>query len=161
MSNMIPRRVIDTMRHQVDVSLNAYGIDCTLYIPTTESFNAAEKKDVFSTPDDYEYLSYAAKVFIEWQPSTYRLKKLGMFVEGNLPILAWFGNKAIALEGSEAGAEVDIDVVRHSYFRMTPEFIPGSYVGVEEFEIVNQIIKNMHDAVILQGFSIAPRRVQI
>ncbi len=160
MSKMIPRETIDVFRHQVDVSLDNYGISCTLYIPTNTSYDDAEKLDVFAKPSDYEFISYSAKVFIEWQPSVYRLKKLGMFVEGNLPILAWFGNKATALEGSQIGQEVDIDIVKQSYFEINPEYIPSNFIGADQFEVINPIIKGIHDAVILQGFSIAPRRIK-
>jgi hypothetical protein len=158
---MIPQEVVDVLRNQVDVSLDNYGISCTLYLPTNTSYDTAEKLDVFAEPEDLSFTSYSAKVFIEWQPTAYRLKKLGLFVEGNLPILAWFGNKATALDGSEAGQEVDVDIVRLSYFTINPEFIPNNYIGVEQFEILNPIIKGMHDMVIMQGYSIAPRRIKI
>jgi len=73
MSKMIPRRSIDVLRNYVDVSLDNYGIDCTLYIPDAASYNAAERLDVYATPDDYTYVPYTTKVFIEWGPYTYRL----------------------------------------------------------------------------------------
>ena len=160
MSKMIPRRLIDVFRHQVDVSLGNYGIDCKLYIPTNISYNEAEKLDVFAVKDDYEFIKYSAKVFIEWSPNTYRLKKLGLFTEDSIPILVWFGNKAIAMEGSEAGEEVDIDIVLHSYFIVEPEYIPNNLKGTESFELVNPVVKNIHDAVLIQGFLVVPRRIK-
>jgi len=156
MSRMIPRETIDALRHQVNVSLDNYGIDCTLFIPTTTSYDAAEKLDVFSKPSDYSYIEYSAKVFIEWNPSTYRLKKLGVFVEDSIPILAWFGNKAVDQEGES----VDVDIVLHSYFEISPEFIPDNQQVTQQFEIVNIIVKGLHDAVIRKGYVIVPRRVQ-
>lgn len=160
MSKMIPRETIDTLRHQVDVSLENYGIVCQLYIPTDVSYAASERKDVFATPDDLTYKSYTANVSIEWSVSTYRLKQLGIYTEDMLPILAWFPNIAIAKDGSEAGLEVAIDVIRRSYITVTPEFIPNDYVGVEAFEVVNPVIRGMHDAILVQGWSIVPRRVE-
>jgi hypothetical protein len=157
---MIPRESIDVLRNQVEVTLANYGIDCTLYIPTNTSWDSAKRKDVFETPSDYEYVSYSAKVFIEWGVSVNRLKKLGVFVEGMLPILAWFGNRATAIDGSDAGIEVDIDIIIQSYFTIEPEFIPSNYQGLEAFEIVNQTVKAIHDAEIFRGFSIAPRRIK-
>lgn len=160
MSRMVPRESIDQLRNYVDISLTSYGIDCTLYIPTDTSYGEVEKLDVFAKPGDYSYLSYSAKVFINWMPNIWRLKKLGLFVEGQVPILAYFGNKATALEGSEAGEEVDVDVVLHSYIRIEPEFIPSNQKDVEEFEIVNMGTPNMQDAVLYKVFSLVPRRVK-
>ena len=160
MSNMIPRETIDALRHQVNVSLDNYGIDCVLYIPTGSSYAESEKKDVFSVPADLTYISYDAKVFIEWGVSVYRLKQLGIYMEDMLPILAWFPNLAMAREGSEIGTNVAIDVIRRSYFTVTPEFIPGNYVGSEAFEVINPIVKGIHDAILVQGWSIVPRRIK-
>jgi hypothetical protein len=160
MSKLIPRRTIDAIRQVVNVALDVAGIDCTLYIPTVTSYNVAETLDVYNTPDDYTYVSYSTTVFLDWKPSTYRLKKLGLFVEGNLPVLAWFPYKATALEGSLQGQEVDVDVNLKSYFRITPEFVPDNFEGVEEFEIVNVGVTGLHDATLTRVYSVAPRRVQ-
>jgi len=135
-------------------------MDCTLYLPTSSSYSAAERLDVFATPSDYSYTKYAAKVFIHWNPSLYKLKKLGLFTEDVLPILVRFGNKATALEGSNAGTLVPIDVSLKSYFEIEPEFIPEKYVGVEQFELVNVASKGMQDALIRRLYSAVPRRVQ-
>jgi hypothetical protein len=160
MSRMIPRESIDVLREYVDISLTSYGIDCTLYIPTNTSYAVAEKLDVFATPSDYSFLSYSAKVFIQWTPNIWRLKKLGLFTEGQVPILAYFPNKVIALEGSEAGSEVEVDIVKTSYIKILPEYIPEDQKGVEEFEVVNVGTPNMQDAVITKLYSLVPRRVK-
>ena len=160
MSKMIPRESIDAFRQQVDVSLDMYGIDCVLYIPTNVSYVASEHKDIFAVPADLSYISYDAKVFIEWGVSVYRLKQLGIFMEDMLPIVSWFPNFAIAKEGSEFGTSVAIDVIKRSYFTVNPEFIPGNYVGIEAFEVVNPVVKGIHDAILVQGWSIVPRRVK-
>ena len=159
MSKIIPRETIDVLRHQVDVSLDNFGIDCELYIPTNISFDAAQKLDIFATVEDYSYIGYQAKIFIDWNPNVYRLKKLGLYTEGDLPILVYFGNKAIPLEDSEGAGQVDIDVILHSYFVVEPEYIPENYKGVEAFDIVNTVVKGMHDAILVQGFLAAPRRI--
>jgi hypothetical protein len=153
---MIPRRTIDVMRTYVDVSLSAYGIDCSLFIPTTDSYNTAEKLDVFSKPSDLSFTEYSTKVFIEWTPSTYRLKKFGVFTEDNLPILVWFGNKATP-DGEDD--EIEVDIIKGSYFSVDLEFIPDDYEDTSQFEILQPIIKGMHDAVVVKGFTAAPRRV--
>lgn len=160
MSKMIPRRTIDALRWQVDVTLDNYGIDCELYIPTVLSYNEAEDKDVFATPSDLEYTHYQTKVFIEWGVSVYKLKKLGLYIEDMIPLIAHFGNRATLMSDSGAGDVIPVDICKHSYFTINPEFIPNNYVGTESFEIVNEAIRGMHDAVITRVFSIVPRRVQ-
>lgn len=162
-TRMLPRESIDVLRDYVDIALDAIGMDCTLYIPTTTSYNAAEKLDVFAKPSDYSYSSYAAKIFIKWNPSIYKLKKLGLYTEDSLPILVWFGNKAtvISVVGQIAGTKVSVDISLKSYFEITPEFIPANYVGVEQFELVNVASKGMQDAVIRKTYSAVPRRVQL
>lgn len=160
MSKMIPRRSIDAFRKQVNVSLDVYGIDCILYLPTNASYAESEKKDIFAVPQDLDYVAHDCKVFIEWNVSTYRLKQLGLYFEDTLPIVAWFPNVAILREGSNSGTEVPIDVIRRSYFTVTPEFIPGNYVGSEAFEVVNPAVKGIHDAILVQGWSIVPRRIK-
>jgi len=162
MSKLIPRRTIDVVRNYVDVALDIIGIACTLFIPTNTTYSEAEKLDIYSVPEDLVYTSYTANVFIEWKPSMNKLKKLGLFTDdGQLPILVRFGNVATALEGSNAGSEVAIDVVLRSYFRISPEFIPANYVGTEEFEVVDVAIANMHDAVLTRIYAAAPRRVNV
>ena len=173
-TRMFPRASIDVLRSMVDLSLEAVGIDCTLYIPTTASYADAEKLDVFAKPGDYEFLSYSAKVSIQWGPSIYKLKKLGLFTEDILPILVWFGNTAVVnsilttpsglatdFESDDIDTKVPIDVTRLSYFEIAPEFVPGSYEGVEQFEIVNVASKGMQDAIIRKIYSAVPRRVEI
>jgi len=161
MSKMIPRRSIDTFRVQMDVTVDLYGIPCTLYIPSTVSANVAERLDPYSTPDDYTQDDYTAQVFIEWKPGAKRLRKLGLHTEDEKPILSWFGRKATHLSGPFVGTKVDVDITLHSWISIQPEFVPGEYLGEEEFELVDVVVpENMiHDAVIGKGFKLAPRRV--
>lgn len=160
MSKLIPQRTIDAIRQVVNVALDVAGIPCILYIPTVTSYNTAERMDVYNTPQDYIYYSYSTTVFLEWKPTTHRLKKLGFFTEGSLPILAWFPYQATALTGSDAGSVVNIDPNLHSYFRITPEMVPDNYVDVEEFEIVNVSTTGIHDATLTRVYAVAPRRVK-
>ena len=162
-TGMIPRGSIDVLRSYVDVIMKAVGIDCTLYIPTTTTLNTAEKLDVFATPADYSYDSYTTKTFINWSPNTRLLKKLGLFVEDQLPILARFGNKAMAISvpGVTPGTVVAMHTVLHGYIRIAPEFIPENFEDVEEFEVVDVSSQGFQDAVIRKVYSLVPRRVQI
>ena len=161
MSKWIPRRVIDTLRKHVNVIMDSVGVEATLYIPTNASLTSAEGLDVFEKPSDLTYVTYTSLVFIEWNPSKYRLRKLGIFTEDELPILVWIPLKATALEGSEAGSVVEVDVVQKSYIRINPEFIPNDVSETQEFEVVDLTIKGTHDAVILKGAKCVPRRIQI
>jgi len=167
-TGMIPRGSIDVLRDYVDVLLKAVGIDCTLYIPTVASFNTAETYEVFAKPSDYEYNVYSAKIFINWNPSTYKLKKFGLFVEDQLPVMVWFGNKATVVSGPDVetgtvtvGTVVAIDTCVKSYFSLIPEFIPDKFEDVEAFELVNVASKGFQDAIIRKVYSAVPRRVQI
>jgi hypothetical protein len=156
---MIPREVVDQLRNYNDIAIGAFGIACTVYVPTSATYDSAEKLDVFSTPSDYSYNAYTAKVFIHWTPSIWKLKKLGLFVEGQTPILAYFPNKVAYADGSNEGDLVEVDIVQRSYIRIAPEFIPDDTEGVEEYEIVNVGTKNMQDAICVQIYSLVPRRV--
>lgn len=156
-SRQIPQETVDVLRQHLDVVMLAVGIPCTLYIPTAASYAAAEKRDVFSTPSDYEYTQYTANIWIEWNPSTYRLKKLGLFTEESLPILVWMGHVAT----NQSGEVVNVDIVQHSYFKLNAQYIPGNFTEAEEFEIVNIGVRGMHDAMVLKSFSAAPRRKQV
>jgi hypothetical protein len=143
----------------VNVALDIAGIDCTLYIPTNVSHGVAEKLDVWDTPADLTYLSYTSTVFLNWSPNTKLLKKLGLYVEGTTPILARFPFVATPLTGSDAGVEKEVDIIVKSYFRIAPEFVPSDYTGIEDFEVVNIGTESIHDAVLTQIYSVAPRRV--
>ena len=160
MSKLIPQRTINAIRQIVNVALDVAGIDCTLYIPTITSYNTAEKLDVYNTPQDYTHLSYTTTVFFDWKASSYRLKKLGLYTEGAVPILAWFPYKATALDGSLVGTEVEIDPNLRSWFRVNPQYVPDNYSGTEDFEIINVGVSGMHDATLTRVYSVAPRRVE-
>lgn len=156
-SRQIPQETVDVLRQHLDIVLLAIGIPCTLYVPTTDSYVEAEKKDVFSTPSDYSYVQYQANTWVEWSPSTYRLKKLGLYTEDSLPILVWFGNTAV----NQDEQVVNVDLVQHSYFVLDAQYIPDNYTEAEEFEIVNIGVRGMHDAMVLKAYSAVPRRKKV
>jgi len=156
-SRQIPQETVDALRQHLDVVLKAVGIPCTLHIPTDASYATAEKKDIFSSPEDYSYTPYTANCWIEWNPSTYRLKKLGLFTEESLPILVWFGHTAV----NQSQQVVNVDIIQHSYFVLDAQYVPANYTEDEEFEIVNVGVRGMHDAMVLKSYSAAPRRKKI
>jgi len=152
MSKMIPKSVVDVLRGFVDISIGVYGISCTLKVvkyPDEIDYN-----DVDANPEDFVYTEYTTQVWVSWSPNKYKLRKLGIFVEGDIPMICWFANK-IEVEGKDQ----DVDIVVGSYFIIEPEYVPDS-VDAEEFEIVDVIIPEMHDAVITKAYKIAPRRVK-
>lgn len=154
MSKMIPRRSVDALRAQVNVSLDLYGIDCDLYIPT--NLATTEKLDIYQEPSDYEFIHYTSKVFIEWNPNIYRLKAKGLYVDGELPIMVYFPYTAV----NDSDNTVNVDILRHSYFSIDPEYIPDNFTGNEEFELVDIVAHKFHDAVIVKQFKAVPRRYE-
>lgn len=152
MSRMLPQRTVDCLRVQGDVSLANYGIDCDLYIPT--NLDEVETVDVYAKPKDYEYVHYTAKVFIEWTPNMWRLKKFGIYTEHETPILGRFGRKAV----NDAGVEVDVDIHVNSFIKVALQYIPSSVSDTDQFEIVSVAMGNFHDAAIVQIYKLAPLR---
>lgn len=160
MSKMIPRRSIDTFRNFVDVTLDNYGIDCDLYIPT--NLGDVEPLDIYSTPEDLEFEHYSCQVHIEWKPSAYRLKKLGVFVEDELPLIVYLPNQCLSDDtDSDGQIEVDVDILKHSYIKVPVEFIPDNDQKYNEFELVAPIVRHFHDAVLVKMYKAVPRRVVV
>lgn len=148
MSKMIPQATVDAMRQMVDVSVGNYGIDCTLYVPT--NLDTVMSYDVYVKPTDYVYTTYSTIVWIDWKPDKHKLRKLGLFVEDDLPIIAWFPNKI---------ANVNVDITVKSWFSIGVQYIPAN-MDTEKFEIIDVLIPGMHERVITKYFKIAPRRVK-
>jgi len=152
MSSMIPQATVDVLRKFGDVSVDLYGISCTLYIPN--NLSTVEKYDVYDEIGDYSYDEYTTKVWIEWSPNIRRLRRYGFFTEEDIPIVARFGRTAT----NTLGAEVQVDVVVRSYIKVPIQYIPNSYSHTDEFEVVDTLIGNVHDAVTNKLFRLAPRR---
>ena len=160
MSQMIPRRTIDTMRKQVNVSLDLFGIDCDLYVPN--NLSTTETYDIYQAPADYTFDHYSTKVFINWNPNIYRLKAKGLYVDGELPIMVCFPYEVT----DDDGDTVDVEIHRHSYFSIEPEFVPDDFqgssgnTGFEEFELIDVVADKFHDAVIVKRWKAVPRRYE-
>lgn len=157
MSNLIPKQVVDSIRAAVDTILQYYGIDCTLYVPSTQSFNQAEKLDAYLLAEsDLQFTKYITKVFLDFKPNIYRLRKLGLYTEGTLPITARFGRKATP-DGSDT--PVDVDIVQRSYFVISTEHLTG-VTDTTEFEVLDTVPLEFHDAIMWQEVLVGPRRVK-
>lgn len=152
MSKMVPRRSIDALRHQVDVSIDLWGIECELYLLTNAE--DIESLDIYAGPTDMEYEKYDTMVFIQWTPSTYRLKKLGVFVENELAILVRLPSQCT----DKNGELVDVDILKGSFIRVPLEYVPSNLQKSSEFELVDQLITKMHDAAIVKAWKAVPRR---
>ena len=154
MSKMIPRRSIDVFRQQLNVSVDNWGIDCDLYIPS--NLEELEPKDVYVVPTDHVYDHYTTMIWIEWSPNTKRLRELGLFAEHELPIIGRLKTEAQADDGTIR----QIDVCVNSYVVIPTEFVPAKYSKVDEFEIVDLLMGPFHDATLGKIYKLAPRRVQ-
>jgi len=147
-SRLIPQQTIDTLRQYSTIAVDLYGIDCDLFIPKTEHLEMQEELDIYDEKpagdDGLKYDYHQTTVYIDWAPNIYRLRALGIFVEDQKPILAWFDPQLI--------------VPRKSYFRIKLEFLPKDRFATNEFEVVENVIKALHDASVVNAWLIAPRR---
>ena len=146
MSKLLPQQVIDVVKTFNDLAIGLVGIDCTLYIPT--NLTAIESKDMYETTVDITYKTwYNQQVWIEWSgKNVQRLRKLGVFVEGETPILVRFKNIP--------------EVTLRSYIKLPVQYIPETY-NTDEFEITDVVISNTYDNEIYRWYKLAPKRDKI
>ena len=154
MSKMIPQRSINVFRQQLNVAVDNHGIDCDLYIPS--NLEALEPKDVYVTPSDHTFVHYETMIWIEWSPNTRRLRELGLFAEHELPIIARLKTEAKADDLTIR----QIDVLVGSYVKIPIQFVPAQYSRTDEFEVVDILTGQFHDAILAKFYKLAPRRVQ-
>jgi hypothetical protein len=150
---MIPRRSIDALRKQADIAIDLFGMETTLFILINSE--DVEGLDIYARPTDMEYEKYTTKVFIKWNPSMYRLKKLGLYVEDELAILVKLPRQATNVRTQEL---VNVDIITGSYFRVPIEYVPSNFNKYSEFELVDMAVGKMHDAAIYGYWKAVPRR---
>jgi len=150
---MIPQETVQTLRQFNDTVVGLYGIACTLYL--LNNADTVEGLGIYAKPSDSTFTEYTTEVFVEWSPSTKKLRKLGLFMEDEIPVLAWFANQF----ESEQRNVTDLDIVIGSYFKVDMQYIPDDY-DTDEFEIIDVVVRAMHDALVLKCFKVAPRRVK-
>lgn len=140
---LIPNSTIDALRRAQDLSVENYGIPCTLYIPN--NLTTLEPNDVYTNPDDITYDEYTdQKVWIEWYAKDlYKLRKMGVFAEHELPVLAYFKNSPI--------------ITIKSYITVPMRYVPDSY-GVENWEVVEAVMQGTYSSQTLTRFKMAPLR---
>jgi len=143
MSLMGPQ-LIETFRKQVDTMVDVYGFYCDLFI--IKNYEQQEKLDIYDEKPEVKYENpIKTKVFIEWKPDIKRLRRLGIYTEEVIPLVAWFKFTSIP------------ELKRGSYIRIEYNYIKGEW-GTDEFELVDSFVQNSYNAVIVQGWSLAPRR---
>ena len=142
MSKMIPQETVNALRGFGNISVDIYGIDCTLYV--ANNWDSVECNDAYFQPSMLTFTEHETLVFIEWSPDSKRLRKLGLYTEQDIPLIAWFKN------------EFDISI--GSYFKVNLQYIPIQY-KTDEFEITDVLIKHMHDAEIINAYKAVPRRI--
>lgn len=143
MSNQIPVDTVNVLRTFNDLAIDQYGIDVNLYIPN--NLTAIEGNDMYTCPNDINYTEYLCqKVWIEWfAKDMVKLRKLGLFTEGEAPILAWFKNCP--------------EIVLGTYFVINERYIPDRY-DTDRFEVVDIVLRNTYSGEIYKTFKMAPRR---
>lgn len=154
MSGMLPQRLVTTLRKFTNVAVDVYGMPCTLYVPS--NMDTVDASDVYAKPGDFTYTAYETKVWVEWSPNKHRLRKLGLFVEDENPMIAWFSNVVL----DKFGAETELDICIHSYFVLPTQYIPGNATETEEFELVDVLVPSMADKLVRKCFKIAARRIK-
>ena len=144
MSGIIPNETVNSFRNFNDLAVDIYGIQCDLYVPI--NVNSQEYRDAYQNPTDFVFKRYPQqKVWIKWAvKDIHQLRKFGVFAEGETPIIAFFKNFP--------------DVTRHSYIKVEVQYIPGSF-DVDEFEVVDVLMKGTYGSEILRPYKLAPRRV--
>jgi len=145
--SLLPQKTINTIRSLSDMTVEHFGFECELFIPKPEVIEQREGLDIYQeTPEltnEKFYNAIKTKVFIEWKPDTKRLRRLGVFIEDNLPVIAWFRNIP--------------ELTRNSWIRIGLNISDNQW-GTDEFELTDCIVRHMYNAVAVQAWVIAPRR---
>jgi len=140
---LIPDELIDAIRGFSDLTVDCYGIDCTLYIPT--NLTTVESEDIYRNDANITYKNFLSqKVWINWaEKDMNRLRKLGLFTEDTAPIIAYFKNYPVVTLGS--------------YIKVETRYIPNSF-DTDEFEVIDLLAKNTYNSETIRAYKLAPRR---
>ena len=140
---MLPIETIRAIRTSHNVVLDMYGIPVTLFWVT--NLDTIESMDAYQTTTDHVYSEIETSVHIEWKKDMYRLRKLGLYTEGELPIIAHFPN---SLGNIPIG----------SYIKIAFKYLPDDTIDTDEFEIISQSLAHINDAEPFLIYAIAPKR---
>ena len=144
MSRLVPIETAQAFKNSVNIAVDFYGIDVDLYM--LMNADAIQDLDVYSSVEDRQYQKMHVKCRMEWINDIYKLRKLGLYNEKYLPIVAWFRS--------------DIDIPLHSYFVVPVAYMPNNQIDTDKFEIVDDGIEGLADIEILRAYKVAPKRDQ-
>jgi hypothetical protein len=135
----------------LDVSVRLYGIDVTLFVPS--NWDDVDQNTMYHVPaQEFTFTEYVTRAFIEWSPSIHRLKNFGIVTEGELPILCY-----MEFPKDLGSFESYPDTIIGSWIRVPLQYVQR-YRDTDEFEIVDNFVRGMHDAVAVSCLKLAPRR---
>lgn len=140
---MLPKNTVDCLRQFNDLSLNWYGIECTLFIPN--NIEEKESLDMYASTNDLKFTRHDNQlIWFEWHAKDIvRLRRNNAFAEGDPPITARFKTKP--------------EVTVGSYIILPTRYLDNQY-NTLEFECVSIIMEHTNYAEIYRRFKMAPRR---
>jgi hypothetical protein len=140
--SVLPIETINAYIANLDMVIEIYGVPCMIFIP--KNIDAREKLSLYQEGVSPQFDDgVETKVWIEWNPDMKKLRNMGIHVEGELPILAFFRR--------------DHDVQRNSYFKLLLSFGTGANQE-EEFELVDCVLKKVYNSSVVEAWKIVPRR---
>lgn len=154
MSNMLPQESVDALRISTDVSIDVYGMSCSLYVPN--NLTPVMQQDTYTKPSDYTFDRYVTKVWIEWPQGKRQLAKQGVFTEDEIPMKAHFSN----VIRDPFGTLNDVTITIGSWFRLDAQYIAFNKHAQSEFEIIDVLAEHMANKLVKRSFKIAARRVK-
>lgn len=144
--SLLPLQTINTIRNNINVSIDVAGFDCELFILNNVR---AQERDIYGeTPKPQYNGPFTTRVWVEWRADQRRLRSLGITVEGKTPLIAWVKNN------KEFPA-----LTMGSYFKVPINYAPDAY-KCENFELVDRVVKQMYNAVVVECWQIAPLRAK-
>jgi hypothetical protein len=139
---MMPTATNQAFKQNINTALGNYGIDVTLYLLVNA--DNIQYLDAYQSSEDRQYIIFPTKCRMEWSANTYRMRKLGLYNEKDLPILAYFTN--------------NIDIPLHSYFSVGITYMKDNELETDRFEIIDDSIAGLSDTEILRIYKVAPLR---
>lgn len=139
MSKLFPKELADVLRVNTDSLVELNGQHCRLHKVEGVSYtDTLRDKAIITFKDPID-----TYVLIHWSPEVRRLKALGLFVEGELPILAYF--------------KFEDDPNAKDYIELDYHYSIGD-MKTNKFEITDRKLRG-HDAEARAVWVLAPRRI--
>ena len=142
--NQVPLRLELTIHQHYGVIIDAYGVPCKLFIP--QNIDERESLDIYSERPKRIWKAVDTKVFIEWAPDSKRLRKLGIHIENEIPVIGWLKDTGLGVE-------------KGSYLKLT-QYIGGQWQP-DRLEIVDVLVKYRYMTDTIIAYRLAPLRVEI